>query len=341
MQPLRALNYKVLQNLLQVRGLAGAPGETLLRSVAPPQVGRDDPAWQLEEVESTEKWHPLTFAVAMGNMELVPYLVENSLGNTKKLLKVPGLFNSQQLNRLFPLVVSLSHATAPQSQYSVSHKQVLMGNSGIDMFRYFWDANGHLWNEDALESLLKLLARRELPDLVPLLFESRTTQTILEAMSYQYRFSFVEHLLQIRHDILEETGEDPERRAALSHFYERVYESLSAQPYSLYFYLGFSKELIRAPPQDQESSLALLRKALKNIKDEEIEVFLHYSPEVAVQIVNDLIDEPSNSAGPGSAQRFESGGGKLSTAIDREMRTLAQKVKKCPHYKSYKEYLRL
>ena len=96
---------------------------------------------------------------------------------------------------------------------------------------------------------------------------------------------------------------------------------------------------------DQEASLALLRKALKNIKDEEIEVFLHYSPEVTVQIMNDLINEPSNSAGPVSAQMFESRLGKLSTAIDREMRremrTLAQKVKKCPHCKSYKDYLRL
>lgn len=129
----------------------------------------------MAEVETTEKWHPLTFAVAMGNMNLVPFLLENALGNTKKLLKVPGLFNSQQLNRLFPLVVSLAHATAPQSQYSVSLKQVLTSNTGMDMFRYFWDGNAYLWNEDALESLLKLLARRELPDLVPLLFESRTT----------------------------------------------------------------------------------------------------------------------------------------------------------------------
>jgi|LauGreDrversion4_2_1035121.scaffolds.fasta_scaffold132824_5 hypothetical protein len=150
----------------------------------------------------------------------------------------------------------------------------------MEMFRYFWDGNSYLWNEDSLESLIKVLARRELPDLVPLLFESRTTQTILEAMSYQYRFSFIEHLLQIRNDILEES-DDLERRAALSHFFERVYEALTTQPYSIYFYLAFSKELIRAP-QDPEASVALLRKALKNIKDEEIEVFLHYSPEVAV-----------------------------------------------------------
>lgn len=286
-----------------------------MRSVAPPQVARDDPAWQIEAVESTEKWHPLTFAVAMGNMDLAPFLIENSLGNTKKLLKVPGLFNSQQLNRLFPLVVSLGHAAAPQSEYS--HSQVVTGSSGLEMFRYFWEGNGHLWTEDALECVLKLLARREQADLVPLLFESRTTQTIFAAMSYQYRFSFVEHLLQVRHDILEEDPEKP-----LAHFYERVYEALAKQPYALYFFMGFSKELIRAP-QDLEPTLALLRMALKNVKDEEIEVFLHYSPEVAVQIVNDLIDEPSNPAGPGSAQRFESGGGKMSTAIDREMRSLA------------------
>lgn len=64
------------------------------------------------------------------------------------------------------------------------------------MFKYFWeDLGGYLWNEDSFESLVKLLARRELPDLVPLLFQSRTSQTILEAMSYQYRFSFIEHVL--------------------------------------------------------------------------------------------------------------------------------------------------
>ena len=162
-----------------------------------------------------------------------------------------------------------------------------------------------------------------------------------------------------------------ERSAALNHFFERVHEALTAQPYSIYFYLTFSKELIRGPhsgvggnsnqasnsnANDSESSLELLRRTLKNIRDEDIEIFLHYSPEIAVQIVNDLIEEPSaiNQAGlgpGGSAQRFQSnsnnnnnvGGGTsaksgLSNAIDKETRSLALRIKKCPHYKSYKEY---
>jgi hypothetical protein len=50
------------------------------------------------------------------------------------------------------------------------------------------------------------------------------------------------------------------------------------------------------------SRLEILRRALKNIKDEDIEVFLHYNPDVAVQIVNDLLEEPSiqSKPGPGS-----------------------------------------
>jgi len=75
----------------------------------------------------------------------------------------------------------------------------------LDMFNYFWeDLGGYLWNEDSFEALFKLLARRELHDLVPALFSSRTTQTIFQAMSYQYRFSFIEHLLQARYDLQEE-----------------------------------------------------------------------------------------------------------------------------------------
>jgi hypothetical protein len=91
-----------------------------------------------------------------------------------------------------------------------------------------------------------------------------------------------------------------ERRAAISHFFSRVYESLSQQPYSLYFYLAFSKELIRGPsvPQgrgnqssrgayqgsgdSEATNLELLRRTLKQVRDDDIEVFLHYSSEVAI-----------------------------------------------------------
>jgi hypothetical protein len=44
--------------------------------------------------------------------------------------------------------------------------------------------------------------------------------------------------------------------------------------------------------------------------------------------VNDLLDEP--------AQQSKSSN--LSTAIDKEAKGLAFRIKKCPHYKSYKNY---
>jgi hypothetical protein len=92
----------------------------------------------------------------------------------------------------------------------------------------------------------------------------------------------------------------------------------------------------------------ILRRSIKNISDENIEVFLHYSPDVAVQMVNDLIDEPANnSAGPeSSASRFQSGnngGGPpqgLSNEIDKESKNLAQRIKKCAHFKSYKQHIK-
>jgi hypothetical protein len=41
--------------------------------------------------------------------------------------------------------------------------------------------------------------------------------------------------------------------------------------------------------------MEILKTTLKNIRDEDIEIFLHYSPEVAVQIVEDLIDAPAKN----------------------------------------------
>ena len=53
------------------------------------------------------------------------------------------------------------------------------------MFNYFWDElGGLLWNEDAFDNMFKLLAKRELTELVSMIFRSRTTTTIFEAMSY-------------------------------------------------------------------------------------------------------------------------------------------------------------
>jgi hypothetical protein len=51
----------------------------------------------------------------------------------------------------------------------------------------------------------------------------------------------------------------------------------------MHFYIVYSKELIsKEGGKVKESSLELLRKCLRNIRDEDIEIFLHYNPEVAV-----------------------------------------------------------
>ena len=124
-------------------------------------------------------------------------------------------------------------------------------------------------------------------------------------MSYHYRFQFIEHLLQLRHDLLDEltsvfTGiaspaeseVDPseveeflyERKAMIANMFEKVYQSLSQQPYSMQFYMAYSKELIRSGQgiEPEGGEIELLRRTLKNIRDEDIEIFLHYNPEVAV-----------------------------------------------------------
>lgn len=114
----------------------------------------------------------------------------------------------------------------------------------------------------------------------------------------------------------------------------KVYEELTKQPYSLHFYLSFSKELMKSGEevyQDMNECLEILRKAQKNIKDSDVQVFLHINPDVAVQIVNDLVDEPTNNISQGGAYNNS-----VSNAIDKETKILAQRIKKCPNYRQYK-----
>lgn len=126
---------------------------------------------------STEKWTPLTFAIYNANLPLIQYLMENFIGNTKKQLKIPGVFDTQDINRLFPFVVAIEKQDMP-------------------MFKYFLDdLDGSLWNEETLENLFELLAKKDQTEFLGSVFSSKTTHTIFEAMSYQYRFSFIQHLL--------------------------------------------------------------------------------------------------------------------------------------------------
>lgn len=72
------------------------------------------------------------------------------------------------------------------------------------MFTYFWEELGFLWNEDTFDNLFKLLAKKDVPEYLGVVFRSRTLHSIFDAMSYQYRFSFIQHVLQTRKDLLEE-----------------------------------------------------------------------------------------------------------------------------------------
>ena len=72
------------------------------------------------------------------------------------------------------------------------------------MFMFFWEELGYLWDEDTFENIFELLAKKELIDYLPLIFRSRTLVTIFEAMSYSYRFQFIENILKTKKDLLDD-----------------------------------------------------------------------------------------------------------------------------------------
>jgi len=81
-----------------------------------------------------------------------------------------------------------------------------------------------------------------------------------------------------------------QKRQSLDHFFITVYEKFSQPPYSLQFYLSLPKFMVR---QDsvQDFYFELMRKTLKNITDDEIDLLLYYDTENALSIVQDLIDK--------------------------------------------------
>ena len=58
----------------------------------------------------------------------------------------------------------------------------------------------------------------------------------------------------------------------------------------MHFFLKFSKHLARHGAGADEHSLDLLRRAFKHITKDDIEVFLFYETDLAVQIVTDLLE---------------------------------------------------
>ena len=113
-----------------------------------------------------------------------------------------------------------------------------------------------------------------------------------------------------------------DKRSKLEHFFGKVHEELSSQSiFALHFFLKFSKQLAKHSAGADEHSLDLLRRAFKHITKDEIEVFLFYETDLAVQIVTDLLDTNPTK----KPQRLN--------PIDRELKNLATKIKACPNWR--------
>ena len=75
------------------------------------------------------------------------------------------------------------------------------------MLLYFWENLGYLWDEDSFDNLFELLAKKGLNEFLPIIFRSRTLVTIFEAMSYSYRFVFVEHILHFKKELIDDLSQ--------------------------------------------------------------------------------------------------------------------------------------
>ena len=132
------------------------------------------------------KWNPMTHAIFHGNLDMIKFLFENCHANSKKIIRVPGLYSTNEVNKLFPFYVALA-------------------NSNDEMFDYFWSKQKQLnWNEDSFETLFTLLAKREASHSIPMLMRSETTHALFRAMSYSYKDQFIERLLVIQDELLDE-----------------------------------------------------------------------------------------------------------------------------------------
>ena len=143
-----------------------------------------------ELCESSVKWNPLTFAIYNGNLRLVEHILnykgsKGVLGNSSKLLRLPGIMKKQEGSRLFPFIVALRL------------------NHGA-MFKFFWEVEGSYTNEEVMEGIFRLMARREQSQWLHHLIGSKTAAAVFYAMSFSYRVEFVDHLLQVKADVLNE-----------------------------------------------------------------------------------------------------------------------------------------
>jgi len=73
-----------------------------------------------------------------------------------------------------------------------------------------------------------------------------------------------------------------EKKRSLEHFFISVYEQLSHSPYSMQFYLSLPKYMVRQDSGNQDFLFELLRRTLRNISDDQIDMFLYYDTESAL-----------------------------------------------------------
>lgn len=119
-----------------------------------------------------------------------------------------------------------------------------------------------------------------------------------------------------------------DKKSALEHFYAKVYEELlREQTFALYFYICFTKQLAREG-SCSEHSLDILRRCLKKITQDDIEMLLYYEPDVANQIVKDLLNEPAVTYGHTSGGKQFLSSSKGDGGLDKETRNFALKIRK-------------
>lgn len=128
----------------------------------------------------------MTHAIFNGNLDMIKFLFENCRANSKKIVRVPGLYSTNEVSKLFPFYVALA-----------------TGNE--EMFDYFWTRQKKLnWTEDSFETLFSLLAKREASHMIPALLRSPTTHSLFQAMTYSYRDICMERILSIEDELLDE-----------------------------------------------------------------------------------------------------------------------------------------
>lgn len=124
-----------------------------------------------------------------------------------------------------------------------------------------------------------------------------------------------------------------------------LHELSEVPAWSLYLYISFSRKLSRAENFCKfDEGINVLKKTFKNISNEDIELFLLYEIDLAMDYVNNLLEQPSISSRKenntsfsvsprpdGSPDRRSNMNNRQS--INRETKNFALKIINCHLYK--------